>query len=261
MAAVGRRATWWQPALVLVALIGVGYLIAGVFALQGRGFLWPYPHEVLYAALLEPTAVSQIYPALLNSALVALTGLAIAVVVGVAAATIMVQARWIERSFFPYAVILQCLPILAARAADRHDLRLQLRRQGRRDGHDLAVPDDLEHPVRPAGRGQGPAGALPAAVRRPRDDAREAAVPGGDAVDLRGAANGRRALRDRRDRRRPAVGQGSPGLGTAIQVFTSRTQGAEAFAAILIASLFGIAVFLIFGLLGRLAVGKWFDLG
>ncbi len=25
----------------------------------------------------------------------------------------MVQARWIERSFFPYAVILQCLPILA----------------------------------------------------------------------------------------------------------------------------------------------------
>jgi NitT/TauT family transport system permease protein len=105
--------TWWQPALVLIALIALGYGIAGIFAVQGRGFLWPAPHDVLYAALLEPAATSQIYPALVNSALVALTGLAVAVVLGIVAAVLMAQARWIERSFYPYAVILQCLPILA----------------------------------------------------------------------------------------------------------------------------------------------------
>ena len=57
------------------------------------------------------------------------------------------------------------------------------------------------------------------------------------------------------------MGQGSPGLGTAIAVFSSRIQAPETWAALLIASLFGVAVFLLFGLLGRLAVGKWFDLG
>jgi NitT/TauT family transport system permease protein len=257
----GWRATWWQPALVFVALVGVGYLIAWIFALQGRGFLWPYPHEVLSAALLEPAAVSQIYPALLNSALVALTGLAIAVVIGVASATIMVQARWIERSFFPYAVILQCLPILAVapligtifgynfackvvvtalislfpmisntlfglQAADKAQRELfQLQSASR-----TTTLLKLQFPA-----------AMPSIFVGLRTAA---------GLSVIGAIVGDQLL-----------GQGSPGLGTAIQVFASRTQGAEAFAAILIASLFGIAVFLVFGLLGRLAVGTWFDLG
>jgi NitT/TauT family transport system permease protein len=253
--------TWWQPALVFVALVALGYGIAGVFALQGRGFLWPYPHEVLYAAVAEPAAVVQIYPALLNSALVALTGLACAVVLGIGAATVMVQARWIERSFFPYAVILQCLPILAVapligtifgynfagkvvvtllislfpmiantlfglQAADRAQRELfQLQGASR-----ITTLVKLQFPA-----------AMPSIFVGLRNAA---------GLSVIGAIVGDQLL-----------GQGSPGLGTAITVFTSRTQGPEAFASILIASLFGIAVFLVFGLLGRLAVGKWFDLG
>ena len=253
--------TWWQPALVLLALIGLGYGIAGIFALQGRSFLWPAPHDVLYAALLEPAATSQIYPALLNSALVALTGLAVAVVLGIVAATVMVQARWIERSFYPYAVILQCLPILAVapligtifgynflgkvvvtllislfpmisntlfglQAADRAQRELfQLQGASR-----WTTLTKLQVPA-----------AMPSIFVGLRNAA---------GLSVIGAIVGDQLL-----------GQGSPGLGTAITVFTSRTQGAEAFASILIASLFGIVVFLAFGLLGRLAVGKWFDLG
>ena len=43
----------------------------------------------------------------------ALTGLAIAIVIGIGWAVLMSQARWVERSLFPYAVMLQCIPILA----------------------------------------------------------------------------------------------------------------------------------------------------
>jgi len=44
---------------------------------------------------------------------IALTALAIAIVVGVAVALAFVQSRWIEMSFFPYAVLLQVTPIVA----------------------------------------------------------------------------------------------------------------------------------------------------
>lgn len=253
--------TWWQPVLVLVLIIGLGYGIAAIFASQGRGFLWPFPHEVAYAALFEPAATAQIYPALVNSALVALTGLAIAVVLGVLAATLMVQARWVERSFFPYAVILQCLPILAVAPLigtifgynfigkvvvtllislfpmiANTLFGLQTADKAQRELFQLQGASRLTRLVKL----QFP-GAMPSIFVGLRQAA---------GLSVIGAIVGDQLL-----------GQGSPGLGVAIQVFVSRTQGAEAFATILVASLFGIAVFLVFGLLGRLAVGKWFDLG
>ncbi len=50
-ASASARAPGGSRRSCFVALVGVGYLIAWIFALQGRGFLWPYPHEVLYAAV------------------------------------------------------------------------------------------------------------------------------------------------------------------------------------------------------------------
>ena len=44
---------------------------------------------------------------------IALTALALAIVVGVAIALLFVQSRWIEMSLFPYAVLLQVTPIVA----------------------------------------------------------------------------------------------------------------------------------------------------
>ena len=44
---------------------------------------------------------------------VALVGLAISIVLGMLFAILMSQAKWIERSLFPYAVVLQTIPILA----------------------------------------------------------------------------------------------------------------------------------------------------
>ena len=51
--------------------------------------------------------------ALWLSTKVALVGLLIAIVIGMALAILMSQAKWVERSTYPYAVALQCLPILA----------------------------------------------------------------------------------------------------------------------------------------------------
>jgi NitT/TauT family transport system permease protein len=53
--------------------------------------------------------------------------------------------------------------------------------------------------------------------------------------------------------------RGNPGLGVLIQVTASRLQGPELYATIIIASLLGVVVFLLFGLIGRLAVGRWYD--
>lgn len=255
------RIGWWPPLLALVAIVAVWYGIAAVFAGQGRGFLWPFPHEVLYAALVEPAGVSQLYPALMNSALVALTGLAIAVVLGILIATIMVQARWVERSFFPYAVILQCIPILAIAPLigtifgynfvgkvivtllislfpmiANTLFGLQAADKGQRELFQLQNASRLTRLVKLQ---------FPAAMPSIFVGLRNAA-----GLSVIGAIVGDQLL-----------GQGSPGLGVAISVFASRTQGPESWAAILIASLFGVAVFLLFGLLGRLAVGTWFDLG
>ena len=44
------------------------------------------------------------------STAIAMVGLAIAIVLGVAIGIAMSQARWVERSLYPYAVVLQCIP-------------------------------------------------------------------------------------------------------------------------------------------------------
>src|ERR1700712_4014807 len=255
------KVIWWQPALAFVAIIAVWYGIAGIFALQGRSFLWPAPHDVLIALVAEPTAAATIWPALLNSVLVAVTGLAIAVVIGVTIAVLMAQARWVERSFFPYAVILQCVPILAItpligaivgynfagkvvvtviiclfpiiantlfglQSADRAQRELfKLQRASR-----WTLLTKLQFPA-----------AMPSFMVGLRNAA---------GLSVIGAVIGDQLM-----------GQGSPGLGSAISVFSSRIQAPETWASLLVASAFGVAVFLLFGLLSRLAVGKWFDLG
>ena len=55
--------------------------------------------------------------------------------------------------------------------------------------------------------------------------------------------------------------RGTPGIGALIAKYQSRLQSPELFASILVASLFGVVIFLFFGWLARRAVGKWYDFG
>jgi NitT/TauT family transport system permease protein len=106
-----RRAL--PPIVVLAAFIGVWYLASTTLVAEGLRFLLPTPDAVVRTAFLDPSNLEELLSGLALSARVAMTGLALAVVIGLSWAIVMSQARWLERSLYPYAVLLQTIPILA----------------------------------------------------------------------------------------------------------------------------------------------------
>jgi NitT/TauT family transport system permease protein len=101
------------PLLFFALFMGVLYLVSYVFLTPERQFLLPPPHEVVQNGLLDGANLREQLDALWDTTKVALIGLAIAFTVGTALAIVMSQAKWIERSLYPYAVIVQVTPILA----------------------------------------------------------------------------------------------------------------------------------------------------
>jgi len=251
--------TWWRAIVVLAALIGLWYLAAKHYADKGLAFLVPYPHLVWKDGFADSQVRHDLLQALGRSTVVTLVGLAIAIVIGVAWAMLMAQAKWVEQSLYPYAVVLQCIPILAlvpligALAGYEFKSRvivtvmialfpmvsntlfgLQSAERAQRELFTLSG----------AGRGTVLAkllfpAALPSIFIGLRTSAGMAVI---------GSIVGDQFFQ-----------RGNPGLGVLIQVSASRLYGEQLYAAILTAAFLGVAVFLVFGLLGRLAVGRWYD--
>src|SRR5512145_2847285 len=75
------------------------------------------PHYILPGPLLVAQSLwtdwGTLQPALLVTLRITFLALAVAVVGGVGLAILFAQSKWIEISFFPYAVILQVTPIIA----------------------------------------------------------------------------------------------------------------------------------------------------
>lgn len=110
----GRRlARAGPPAVVFVIAMLVWYLGSYALVDPQTSFLLPPPHAVVRVAFGDPYNLSELLQALWLSARVAMIGLVIAVALGVGSAILMSQARWVERSLYPYAVALQTIPILA----------------------------------------------------------------------------------------------------------------------------------------------------
>lgn len=101
------------PAVVFGLVVGGWYAVSHLVLAPRRRFLLPPPDAVLRVGFLDPANRAELFAALAVSARVAVVGLVIATVLGVAAAVVMSQARWLERSLYPYAVVLQTIPILA----------------------------------------------------------------------------------------------------------------------------------------------------
>lgn len=267
-----RKVAWWQPIVVLIALVGIWQLVALYYdKVLALTFLIPYPIQVLQViffptALLkagqsapDPTFVSQLGNSLLNTTEVALTGLGIAIVIGVIWAILMSQAKWIESSLFPYAVILQCIPILAlvpligslfgfdfpSRVIVTTLIALFPLVSNTLFGLQSADTGQLElFKLQGASRWttltklQFPA-ALPSIFVGLRTAA---------GLSVIGAIVGDQFFQ-----------RGTPGMGVLIYISNSRLNGPGTFAAIIAASLLGVVVFLLFGLLRRVAIGKWYD--
>ena len=102
------------PPLVLgVGVIGFWYYISFIVIDESRRFLMRPMHDVVDVGFLDSTNFSEMLSGLWSSTKVALIGLAIAISIGFFLATMMSQAKIVERAVFPFAVTLQAIPILA----------------------------------------------------------------------------------------------------------------------------------------------------
>jgi NitT/TauT family transport system permease protein len=254
----GRWLSFWGPPfVVLLIMIGLWYVISYLLLDADRRFLLPPPHDVVQVGFLDPFNLRELFGALLLSARVAMTGLGIAIVVGMGLAIAMSQARWVERSLYPYAVILQTIPILALVPLFGFWFGFGLTsrvlvcvlialfpiiantlfglRSVEQDHHDLFTLHDAGRLTR-LWKLQLPA-ALPSVFTGLRISAGLAVI---------GAIVGDFFFK-----------QGEPGIGILIDLYRSRLQSEQMFSAIILSSLFGVIVFWFFGFLARRVVGSW----
>jgi NitT/TauT family transport system permease protein len=256
-----RAVVWGPPLLVLALVIGAVYLLHYFAFTPKRRFMLPAPHEVFREAFLDSAVRRDLFAALGLSAQVAFTGLVIAIIVGFVLAVVMSQAKWLERSLFPYAVIIQTIPILAivpliglyldfgftARVVvcviialfpiiNNTLFGLQSADPGQHDLFTLHGASRWTRLVKLQ---------LPAAMPAIFSGLRIAA-----GLSVIGAVVGDFFFK-----------QGEPGIGILIDVYRARLQNPEMYAAVILASLLGVVVFWGFGLLSRLAVGRWHETG
>lgn len=99
----------WPVVLVaVIALAGWYLLTATVYA--GKGYLVPSPQEVA-AAVAENAGVLLV--ATLTTLKEATLGYLLAIVGGISLAAVLSQSKLLERSIYPYAVLLQTVPVVA----------------------------------------------------------------------------------------------------------------------------------------------------
>jgi NitT/TauT family transport system permease protein len=247
------------PVAVAGLIIGAWYAVSELALTQDQRFMLPPPHRVLEVGFLTWSNFTTLMSGLRLTAEVTFSGLAIAMVLGVAAAVLMSQAKWIEGSLYPWAVVLQTVPILALTPMLAFFFGFSLTsriivavviaffpivsttlfglQSAERGMHDLFTLHKAGRLTR-LFKLQFPA-ALPAMFNGFRVSAGLAVI---------GAIVGEFYFK-----------QGEPGLGTNMSVYTSLLQGEQLWATVLTASLLGIFVFVFFGWLSRLVVGRWYQ--
>jgi NitT/TauT family transport system permease protein len=247
------------PVVVAGVIIGAWYAVSELVLTQDQRFMLPPPHRVLEVGFLNWQNFTALMSALRLTAEVTFIGLAISMVLGVGAAVLMSQAKWIENSLYPWAVVLQTVPILALTPMLSFFFGFSLTsriivaviiaffpivsntlfglQSAERGMHDLFTLHRAGRLTR-LWKLQLPA-ALPAMFTGFRVSAGLAVI---------GAIVGEFFFK-----------QGQPGLGTNMSVFTSLLEGERLWATVLTASLLGIVVFVFFGWLSRRVVGRWYQ--
>ena len=106
-AAVDRIARWVLPAIVMMASVLLWQWYVDAYAVPH--YILPGPDRVIDALIQD---WSTLWPALLITLQITLGALVIATIGGVGLAILFAQSKWVEMSFFPYAVILQVTPVI-----------------------------------------------------------------------------------------------------------------------------------------------------
>jgi NitT/TauT family transport system permease protein len=245
------------PSIVGGVVVGVWYFVSMVILDDNRRFLLRAPHEVLRKGFLTWSNLSEILGGLGSSAEVAFVGLLIAVVLGLMLGMLMSLSKSIERAIFPYAVVVQAMPILAIVPligfwfgygfSSRVFVCVLISvfpivvntlfglLSAEPGLHDLFTLQGASRWVR-LRKLMLPA-ALPAIFAGLRISA---------GLSVIGAIVGDFFF-----------AQGQAGIGQLLKKYASRLQGEELLAAVILSSALGVVVFLAFGWLARLATGRW----
>lgn len=249
------------PVLSLAAGVAAWYVVSYLVLPEDRQFLLPPPHQVWEVSISDPTHLQPMLDALMVTMRVAALGFVFATLVGVAVGALMAQARWVERAVYPYAVLLQVVPILAIvpliglwlgfSVTSRVVVCVMIAlfpiitnthfgfRSVDRNLHELF---DLGRSSRPRRlvRLELPA-ALPSILTGLK-------IASGQVVI--GAIIGDMFF-----------AQGDPGIGTLINTYRAQLRSEDLLAAIGLASAFGIVVFALFSAFSTALVGRWHSSG
>jgi NitT/TauT family transport system permease protein len=247
------------PLIVFALVIGVWLFISYVLLEPRRRFLMPPPQEVVRIGFFDGRNLTEILGALWSTTQVAIVGLAVSIAIGTVIPVAMIQARWVEWSLYPWAVVLQTIPILAIvpligfwfqfgfssrvlvcvlialfPIVTNTLFGLKSTDQAQHDLFTLQRANRLQRLLKL----QLP-GALPAILSGWRIAA---------GLSVVGAIVGDFFFR-----------QGEPGIGRLIDDYRARLQSEQLFASVALSSLLGLVVFWGFGLLGQLLVGSWHE--
>lgn len=249
------------PALSLAVGLLVWSAVSYLVLDPQRRFMLPPPVDVVRNSLLDWSRVQPMLTALSVTAQVTLVGFVVAVVAGVGTGILMCQARWLEKIIYPYAVVIQVIPILAIVPL----IGLWL-------GYGLAartlvcvliavfpIITNTHFGIKSVDRGMHELFTISGSSRWDRLVKLElrAALP----AILTGVRTAAGLV---------VVGaiigdmffaKGQPGIGTLLDVYRGRLQSEDLIAAIVLASLFGVLVFAVMGTVTRLAVGRWHESG
>ena len=251
------------PIIVFILFIGVWYLLSTQILPPQKRFLLPTPHRVVNEGFFTWSAGTQrgLKPILLSlwdSMKIAMSGLFLTIIIGTTLATLMATRRWVERATWPYLVALQSAPILAMTPLIRaliDGIRLQ---------RILVVVLIAFFPIvnntlfglLSVDKSQHELFSLHGASKFTRLIKLQfpAAMPNifvglriSAGLSVIGAVVGDFYFRQ----------GGVVGIGAQIDIYRGRLWGAELIASIILASVFGLVVFVLFGLLSKQAIGKW----
>jgi NitT/TauT family transport system permease protein len=255
----GRLRALLPPLGTLAVVLGIWNAFSYVLLKPEQRFLMPPPHKVVQVGVLDAENLAEILRGLWETTQVAITGLLISIVLGTLLAVAMSQARWVERSIYPYAVVLQTIPIIALVPLIGFWFEFNFRsrvivcvlislfpiitntlfglKSADRQLHDLFTLHGAGRVTRlrkllvPA--------ALPAVFTGFRISAGLAVI---------GAIVGDFFFR-----------QGEPGIGRLLDVYRNRLESEELFTAIFFSSLLGLVVFWVFGFLANRALRSWHE--
>ena len=252
------------PLAVFALFIGFWYFmhhwgLRWIFDKNGERLI-PLPTDVWDATVMSTITRNDYIDGIGWTAVAAYGGLMITIVLGILLAVVMLQARWVEGSIYPYLVALQAIPVLAVTPiiyvifGPSMTARLFVcvmisffpivtntlfgMKSVDRSQHDLFTLRGASRWTRLT-KLQFPA-ALPNIFTGFRISA---------GLSIIGAIVGEQFFR---------AGQ-KPGVGIVIEKWRTKGQYAPLWGGIIIACLMGIITFLVFGVIQKLVVGKWHD--